>query len=623
MDYTEQNKAVSAGIDKGLTPMEALTQYQSSLPKSDTITPNTTSTTSPTVNTPIFNQTGATDEQVDAARKAQYAITEPTIAASDYKTSALSAAQSRIDEINKRYADQLTTELNQQAPVNANSLGRTNALSSLMGLSGSGSAVTRSNVTEQTNANINQGITNKVNAQKARELNAIYDKIDNQAYEIQKAQLETNKENQKALLDAVAKNAEDYVYSAATTLAGTGKTFDDFKTADNGETLSKLEEQTGKSEYQLRAMWANALPEQYKPVTTTTYHDDGKGGTVMQQVSFDPVTKKATVNSYPIAVPVSTFNGEQKPIEGKNGELFIKQADGSYKDVSPNAENNKKIQELNIQKSQAELGKLKADTAKAWSDAKNTSTPIEPTTVVDENSGSILAQTGIPSVVFNYLTQGTSALTRMNEASRKSVMAQADAFLNKNGLDYSTFQSRYKSFNNTLQKNVERYNNSVIMEGELKGTLENLMAVADEKQFGKIKVANVAKLFAGEQVNDPTTLQYAVHLNQLVNELAGYNAAVQGKSSPDLAELEEAKRVIKNGLSTGSLKGFEKALASSTEKMGTILQGSVDRSNKQVWGLFGVGDKYKAQSTSAPTKQIQYQGKTYNVDANGNLTEAK
>lgn len=110
-----------------------------------------------------------------------------------------------------------------------------------------------------------------------------------------------------------------------------------------------------------------------------------------------------------------------------------------------------------------------------------------------------------------------------------------------------------------------------------------------------MKVKNVAKLFAGEQLNDPATLKYAVHLNQLVNELAQYNAAVQGKASPDLAELEEAKRVIKNGISAGSLTGFSSALTASVEKMGQTLQGSVDRSNKQVWSLFGVGDNYKTQ----------------------------
>ena len=35
------------------------------------------------------------------------------------------------------------------------------------------------------------------------------------------------------------------------------------------------------------------------------------------------------------------------------------------------------------------------------------------------------------------------------------------------------------------------------MEGELLGTIDNLSKVADSKSFGKLKVANVAKLFAG------------------------------------------------------------------------------------------------------------------------------
>lgn len=244
-------------------------------------------------------------------------------------------------------------------------------------------------------------------------------------------------------------------------------------------------------------------------------------------------------------------------------------------------------------KEKLEIQKLRNEINAAKAVGADTST-IADLNTAGGMGGSILKQAGISIAAFNYLTQGTASMSRMNEATRKQIMNEATNFLNKNGLDVSTFQSRYKAYNDVLTKNISRFNNTVIAEGEILGTIENLSAAADEKDFGRLKVSNVAKLLAGEQVNDPTTLKYAVHLNQLVNELAQYNAAVQGKTSPDLAELEEAKRVIKNGISSGSLKGFTSAMTASVDKMDKTLQGSVDRASKQVWDLFGVGDKYQS-----------------------------
>lgn len=217
--------------------------------------------------------------------------------------------------------------------------------------------------------------------------------------------------------------------------------------------------------------------------------------------------------------------------------------------------------------------------------------------------GSILAATGLSSLQMNYMTQGTSALTRLSSKDRQAVIASADAWAKEHGTDTATIQSQYKAYNDTLQKNIQRNNNTKIAEQELLGTITNLSTAADTKDFGRIKVANVAKLFAGEQLNDPATLKYAVHLNQLRTELAYYNAAVSGNSQADDKDFAEAERIIKNGVSTGSLTGFKDAITASTEKMGNVLQDSVDNSAKSVWGLFGVEDQYKpkAKPSEAPS----------------------
>lgn len=248
-----------------------------------------------------------------------------------------------------------------------------------------------------------------------------------------------------------------------------------------------------------------------------------------------------------------------------------------------------------------EIRKLKAEIAKAQA----VDPGINPSQVLDVvpggMGGSILAQTGLSLLAFNYITQGTPALSRLSESARNKIFTEAQTFLNKNGLDVSTFQSRFKAYNETLNKNIQRFNNTVIAEDEILGTIDNLSTAADEGDFNKLKAGNVAKLFAGEQTNDPTTLKYQVHLNQLRSELAFYNAAVQGKTSADLIEFSEAERIIKNGISSGSLAGFQEAIEASVIKMHDTLQRSVDRSSQQVWGLFGIADKF--QSQNAPTTQ--------------------
>lgn len=207
-------------------------------------------------------------------------------------------------------------------------------------------------------------------------------------------------------------------------------------------------------------------------------------------------------------------------------------------------------------------------------------------------TGSILAATGLSSLEMNYMTQGTSALTRLSEKARLATIKAADQWAIAHGTDTATIQAQYKAYNETLNSNIKRFNNTTIAEGELLGTIQNLSDTADSKDFGKLKIANVAKLFAGEQLNDPTTLKYAVHLNQLRAELAYYNAAVSGNNQADDKDFKNAEITIKNGLNSGSLVGFKNAITSSVEKMRVVLKGSVDRSSKSIWDLFSVGDKF-------------------------------
>lgn len=219
-------------------------------------------------------------------------------------------------------------------------------------------------------------------------------------------------------------------------------------------------------------------------------------------------------------------------------------------------------------------------------------------------TGSILSAAGVSLPVFNYLTQGTSSLARLSAPQRNAIINQASDWLNKNGIDISTFQSRYQALNQTLQGNVQRTNAAQIQENELLGTIDNLQETIKDADLGKLKVKNVAEILAGKQTNDPIATKYATYLLSLKNELAGYNAAARGNlsssggPSPDQQDNDEAGQVIQNGIASGSLSGFKEAITAQQKKMGAILNNSVSAANKSVWDLFGVGGKYKAPNSS-------------------------
>ena len=200
----------------------------------------------------------------------------------------------------------------------------------------------------------------------------------------------------------------------------------------------------------------------------------------------------------------------------------------------------------------------------------------------------ILSKTGLSILAYNYLTQGVSSLTRLNQATRAKITAEAENFVKSKGVDYETFQSQYKTYNDVLSQNMKRFNNTKIMESELTGTLDNLSSAITDADLKNVKAENVAKIWAGEQVNDPQATKVAFHTLQLRNEMAGYFAATQGKTSPDVVDNNDAALAIQSGLSAGSVEGLKQAIQNSTVKMGAVLQGSVDNVQNQVRGLFGV-----------------------------------
>lgn len=217
----------------------------------------------------------------------------------------------------------------------------------------------------------------------------------------------------------------------------------------------------------------------------------------------------------------------------------------------------------------------------------------------DSASADILSQTGLSIPAFYALTGEITKVGR-DSTTRQRAMKEARIFATKNGVDVSTLPSQYKTYNTVLGANIARLNNTKIMESELRGTVQNLQGVVNKKDLGILKVVNVVRILAGQEVNDSLAQQYAVHLSQLRNELSAYYAATQGRTGNNIleADMRDSANVIKNGLSSGSLEGLAAAVTNSTDKMRTVMQDSVDRARQQVWDLFGVGANYRSKSQS-------------------------
>lgn len=250
---------------------------------------------------------------------------------------------------------------------------------------------------------------------------------------------------------------------------------------------------------------------------------------------------------------------------------------------------------------------------------------------LNPNSQSILSATGLSMPAFMFLTQGTSALTRMTADQRLKYMKEAESYVNKTGTDVATFQSQYSALGKTVEANSLRNNQASVAEEEIRATILNLSDAAKEAGLSNLSSLNVGKIFSGTQLNDPKYFTYKTHLEQLRNEFAMYNAALSGQldANGNVRAISDedkvqADKILQNGINQKGIDGFEKAILSSKDKMNTVLKNSIDAQNKQVWKLFGVGDKFKSSpdnNTSGAT--VEKDGMTFKQNPNGDWVRIK
>lgn len=241
---------------------------------------------------------------------------------------------------------------------------------------------------------------------------------------------------------------------------------------------------------------------------------------------------------------------------------------------------------------------------KAQQDIQQGGNTPEPLGAGDPAAHELLGQTGLSVPAFYVLTGQSGSLPR-DAVTRNIAFKQAEQFAKTHGVDISSLGDQYQAYNQTLRSNIMRNNQTNILEQEIAGTIDVLKPIADQAGMGGLNIANVAKLFAGKQFNDPTVQKYRQQLLILQSELAGMNAAARGNIDQsgnvktDQGDMADAAQVITNGLNSGGAEGLKQAVQDTTTKNRTVLQANIDATRKAIWGLFGVGDNYKPLYASA------------------------
>lgn len=220
------------------------------------------------------------------------------------------------------------------------------------------------------------------------------------------------------------------------------------------------------------------------------------------------------------------------------------------------------------------------------------------------DSQDIMGHTGLSYNAFLTLTGKMASLPR-DRATRTAASNEVQAWARSRGVDISTLMSQFKAINETLEANITRRNNVLSVQDELVGDIANLKTAAEKANLTRARAANWVVLWARGELNSPEAADYAFALNAFANDLARYNAASTGRA-PLAEDLADAKRIIQKGMARGSLAGFENSLNRSVGNMNEVLERAIDRSRKDLWTVFGVGDKYKSTLKPKPTPKSDF-----------------
>lgn len=216
-------------------------------------------------------------------------------------------------------------------------------------------------------------------------------------------------------------------------------------------------------------------------------------------------------------------------------------------------------------------------------------------TVQDPTSQSILAQTGLSIPAFEFLKRGAPALTRMTSAMRIKFMDEAEKWANENNIDISVFQPEFQAYSDVVQIYTKRAAAVNLRGDDILLSLDMLKDITEEAKYKDLRIKNVAKIWVGKEVNDPLAMQYAYNLEDLRSAIAGFFAVQEGRNMTTVEDGINAKSLIKNGLSSGSIGGLIKTIDIVKERTTAISNKAAKQAQDKIWDMFGVKKPTEAE----------------------------
>ncbi len=241
----------------------------------------------------------------------------------------------------------------------------------------------------------------------------------------------------------------------------------------------------------------------------------------------------------------------------------------------------------------------------------------------------ILGATGLSNGAFNTLVGNTAAISRLTAAQKNQINSEIRAWSIKNGVDTSVLMPRVKGLYGTITNNVARANNIDTTSGEFNGSVDLFIANIDaaDKSANSaftfpgmgtlsplnhtLSAQNILDTMVGKQTNSPFTTKYSMYLANMANDYAAFLAASQRSTAtggiPDVNESEklQAAQVVANGINSGSAEALKEGMTATADKNKQVVNDLVTKSQRQMWNVFGVGDKFVPGTNSISDTLVQ------------------
>lgn len=213
---------------------------------------------------------------------------------------------------------------------------------------------------------------------------------------------------------------------------------------------------------------------------------------------------------------------------------------------------------------------------------------------------------GISGNGYNSLTGNYAGMAPRDKAAAQR---EVDGMLIQRGLDPSVVRPRVQGLQDTVKTNTIKSNTIDYLTNELKGTIQNFIPVADKIAPNDFRWGNQGAQYIGTAFNGPDAQQYAYYMTQLRGELAGTIAAAAGKIGlhgqveADQSHYQEAEKIIKDGLSSGGVRGLAKAVEDTRAKNVRMVQHQSIEAQRGIWDAVGLAPQFDKlhQQQGTPT----------------------